>query len=94
MTHRLKSIAFLILPILLSACATIASDPPGIAAPRVKLFPYSAAFQSKLADEIQTLSPPCDRVNPVLPCSALNRITGDYLYDRDQMRASGIQPTP
>jgi hypothetical protein len=81
--------------LLISACQTTPSEQPvGNASPKPKLFIYGHAFDQIMLAEVQTLAPPCDRDIPVKPCSALNRVRLDDQYTRDQLRQSGIQPTP
>ncbi len=92
----------LILTMLLpmTACGTIAfkaplpAAPVVTAAPKVKLFAYSDAFQQQVLIESLKSAPPCARDVPVRPCSAHDRLRLDYLYDRNQMRVLGIEETP
>jgi hypothetical protein len=71
--------------ILIAGCATGASSPP-VAPP---LPAYSETFQEKAAEEISELPLPCARQDEVMMarCSALLRMTLDYLHLRDQIRA-------
>lgn len=59
------------------------------------LFEYSRQFENKAADELDAMKlpdkrlvPPCDRLEPVKPCSALKRFTNDYGQVRDEIRAA------
>ncbi len=52
------------------------------------LFEYSRALTNKAADEYAKLPPPCDRLEPVKPCSALKRFINDYGQVRDEIRAA------
>jgi hypothetical protein len=67
---------------LLGACGTASSD---FVAPDMPA--YSPAFQDKAADELTEADRPCDRVEPVPPCSATARLVIDYGMIRQQIRA-------
>lgn len=64
----------LIVPLLLSACATAGSDPRAVCPPPVD---YSADFQKRLATEIEALP----------AGAALERAMIDYGRERAQLRA-------
>lgn len=49
---------------------------------------YSPAFQTRAADELKALPAPCDRVEPVPPCSAVGRLVIDFGDVRQQIRAA------
>lgn len=70
--------------LLLASCANTGSEI--VVTPT--LFEYSRALTNKAADEYSRLPPPCDRLEPVKPCSALKRFTNDYGHVRDEIRAA------
>lgn len=81
----------------MTSCATANSELPAavVAMPKFRLFQYSPAFQTRAADELQTMpSAPCARDVPTAPCSAVRRMIQDYGFDRDQMRTAGMKETP
>lgn len=56
-----------------------------------KLEKYSAAFDDKHLAERKAIRdkkiPPCDRLEPTPPCSALLRVSNDYRTLRKQVKA-------
>ena len=71
--------------ILTSGCQTAPSSAV-ILAP--ELHSYSRDFQIKLLEERRAIgAPPCDRLEPARPCSAVLRALADYLEVRDDARA-------
>jgi len=48
---------------------------------------YSQAFEEQLANELEEMTRPCDRLEPVGECSASARVILDYYYSRDQIDA-------
>ena len=74
----------LLLLTLMTACGMTVSDVRIVTAPIIQ---YSPEFQEKLADEFQVLQVPCDRIEPVQPCSATRRAIQDYALTRSRQRA-------
>ncbi len=74
---------------LTASCATPiqkseAPPKPVIVAP--SLDRYSEEFETKLADELEQLAPPCPRDYIVPNCSALYRITLDGIHLRNRVK--------
>lgn len=78
---------------LITACSSGSFKAPDIET--VKLYPYSAAFQTQAKAELATIpAQTCARDVPVQPCSAVRQMIVDYKTDRDQIRALMAQETP
>ena len=73
--------------LLLTGCAGgNTSPPPVVIAPT--LYDYSAEFQTRLADELETEPlAPCPRDFPIKECSAWVRAILDYGRVREQIRS-------
>lgn len=68
----------------LTGCAGTVSEPLVYS---VRVDHYSPMFQLRLADEIEALPAPCDRVQPDEGCSAALRFVLDHVSLRDRVDA-------
>jgi hypothetical protein len=76
-------LSLLILSLSVTACAKAPSS--GFVLPPVG--PYSAEVQTKAADELDAMGPPCPHDVVITGCSAVHRMIIDYKDMRDRTRA-------
>ncbi len=69
-----------------SLVAGCSSDTVTVAVP--DLIGYSADFQSRAADQLRPLDPPCHRQSPSTACSAIRTLIEDYYWTRERIRAA------
>lgn len=80
-------ILIILAALALSACGSPQRD-RSVVIVKPTVFKYSKTFQTRAAEELGLMPPPCDRQEPVDPCSAVKRGFIDHLTVRDQIRAS------
>lgn len=83
-TSALRLFLSLLSMTLLTACAAAVSS-PAVIAPDIPI--YSGEFQMLLADELEAMPRPCDRIDPQPGCSASKRAVMDYGWLRERVRA-------
>ncbi len=63
----------------------MANSSPVIVAPEIER--YAPEVQSRAADELASLPPPCPRTHIIADCSAIKLLVNDYGTMRERVRA-------